>query len=340
MNADSRTAGTADSDDLVKVVYVCCHGRSGSTLLGAVAGLMPQHSFVGEVRTIWDDGIRDNHNCGCGVPFRSCHFWIEVFERAFGGFDSPTALAAGALLSRHMKVSSKPALWLALLRNDRQHALTCTLARALEPLYRAIHGVSGGHVIVDTSKHARFGFIVSNIPGVDVRFVNMIRDVRGVVYSRAKPALMRDGSVRHAGHSRRRGYMIGQILGRWLLRNSLASLLMRRHGGVRTLYEEFVRDQLPTLESLSDTASAQIALQRLASSQAAAPIVQHQLAGNWIRNMQIDTREAWPTALPPLVRGITTFLSWPLRRRYRFAVWPPSGFATGPDARQEVRAAR
>ena len=323
----------------MRVIYVCCHGRSGSTLLGAVAGLMPQHSFVGEVRTIWDDGVRDNRNCGCSVPFRSCQFWTEVFLRAYGGFDSPAALAAGALLSRHMKISSKPALWLALIRNDRQHALTRLLSDKLAPLYRAIHEVSGGCVIVDTSKHSRFGFVVANIPGADVRFVNLIRDVRGVIYSRSKPALMRDGSIRHAGHSRRRGYMSGQILGRWFFRNFLAMRLMRRHGGVRTIYEEFVRDQEPTLTALRDRESAQIALKRLAHP-TGVPIVQHQLAGNWIRNLQIDTREAWPDELPPLVRRIATFLSWPLRRRYRFEVRPPSGFSRSLDTRHEARAAR
>jgi hypothetical protein len=93
------------------------------------------------------------------------------------------------------------------------------------------------------------------------------------------------------------------------------------------------------LVALSNGASAQVALQRLAQT-VAAPIVQHQLAGNWIRNLRIDTGEAWPRELPPLVRGILTFLSWPLRRRYRFKVWPPSGFSKNPDARHEVRAAR
>ncbi|MEX2298757.1 MAG: hypothetical protein WD715_15190 [Dongiaceae bacterium] len=291
------------------------------------------------MRTIWDDGVVNNRNCGCGVPFRSCRFWTEVFGRAYGGFDSPAATAARDLLGRHMKVNSKPALWLALLQNNHQHALTRSLANALAPLYRAIHDISGGYVIVDTSKHARFGFIIANIPGVEIRVVNLIRDVRGVIFSRARPALMRDGTVRHKQRSKQPHYRTGTVLGRWICRNALAMRLVRRYGGIRVLYEDFVHDQKSALVALSDNNRAQIALDRLAHPNAA-EIVQHQLAGNWIRNLRIDTSERWPDELPRFVHQISSLASWPIRRRYRYEVQQPSGFVERADTRQSARAAR
>ncbi|MDZ4735044.1 MAG: hypothetical protein SGJ07_01730 [Rhodospirillaceae bacterium] len=339
MSPDGNILRGNSEDDPIRVVYVCCHGRSGSTLLGAIAGLLPQHSFVGEVRTIWEDGVDKNRNCGCGEPFRSCRFWNEVFNRAYGGFDTPAAMAARDLLTRHTNVSSRPALWWALLRDNPRHETTRALADALAPLYRAIHDVSGGQIIVDTSKHARFGFVVANIPGVEIRIVNLIRDVRGVIFSRARPALMRDGSTRHAQRSKRPHYRTGIILGRWLFRNALAMRLVRRYGGVRVLYEDFVHDQKPALVALSDNDRARIALDRLAHPDPA-EIVQHQLAGNWIRNLRIDTSERWPDELPSSVQRIATFFSWPLRRRYRYEVQKPSGFAERPDTRQNASAAR
>lgn len=339
MSPDGGIYRGASTEDPVRIIYVCCHGRSGSTLLGAIAGLLPQHSFVGEVRTIWDDGVVNNRNCGCGVPFRSCAFWTEVFDRAYGGFDTPSATTARELLSRHMKVRNRPALWWALMRNDRRHALTRALADTLAPLYRAIHDVSGGRVIVDTSKHARFGFVVASMPGVEIRFVNLIRDVRGVIFSRARPALMRDGTARHKQWSKQPHYRTGIVLGRWLFRNALAMRLVRRYGGVRVLYEDFVHDQKPALVALSDDDRARIALDRLAHPDAA-ETVQHKLAGNWIRNLRIDTSERWPDELPRLVQQISSLASWPIRRRYRYEVQQPSGFAERPDTKQSARATR
>ena len=61
------TPATPDLD----IVYICSHGRSGSTLVGSVLGLCDGYCYVGEVRDVWTDGLAENLPCGCGRPFRA-----------------------------------------------------------------------------------------------------------------------------------------------------------------------------------------------------------------------------------------------------------------------------
>ncbi|MGD9957856.1 glycosyltransferase [Nocardioides sp.] len=49
-------------------------GVGGALVLGSVAG-------------VWDALHTGDAACACGAPFRGCAFWVEVGERAYGGWD-------------------------------------------------------------------------------------------------------------------------------------------------------------------------------------------------------------------------------------------------------------
>ena len=72
----------------VKVLFLAGWQRNGSTLLqrmlGQIEGVFP----AGELWYVWEQGLLENRLCGCGSRFRDCPFWVEVFERAFGGMSS------------------------------------------------------------------------------------------------------------------------------------------------------------------------------------------------------------------------------------------------------------
>src|SRR5690606_35527349 len=150
-----------------------------------------------------------------------CPFWQAVFARAYGGFDTDAARKAyDLMIDYHRPLGGWHLRWAVITgRDDPKHL--APYIEALMPLYRAIAEESGGRIIVDTSKHARYGVAVASLPGMNIRFVNLVRDVRGVVYSRARPALLRDGQVRHTDMSTQPRYRIATVVLRWIARNAL-----------------------------------------------------------------------------------------------------------------------
>ena len=302
--------------DRLRVIYITSHSRSGSTLVGSLIGMLDDCCYVGEVWAAWTDGVRANRNCGCGQPFRSCPFWTAVFDRAFGGFDTPASCDAERAIAHLQSPGEALRLWRSILHSGRVSTGTSEYHLALIPLYRAIHDACGGKVIVDSSKLLRYGALIASMPAVDVRFVNVVRDVRGVVLSRARPALMRDGDVRHAMPGRTR-YRVTRVVSRWVARNELSTRLLETFGGLRIVYEDFVRDPRPALVALAGGGPAKRAMQQLEADNGAT-VLQHQLGGNWIRGLRLDPHQTWPDELPTVVRLATTALARPFLRRYRF----------------------
>ncbi|MBC8037414.1 MAG: hypothetical protein H7X89_09365 [Rhizobiales bacterium] len=299
----------------ITVLYIAGHGRSGSTLVGSVLGLADGYVYVGEARDVWRDGLIANENCGCGQKFRDCPFWTAVFERAFGGFDTPEAQSAGRRINRINSWREKlPLLWLAW-RFPRGHGASNGYTRPLTKLYTAIRDVSGASVIVDTSKTMRYGALVAATPGLDVKLTNLIRDPRGIMFSRLQRARYRDGSLKPSASGYRQSHVF-RIIGKWMLRNALAARVLRRNGGVRLRYEDFVKDQGWYLRTTLGDEAAKNVVRKLAEG-TGRDAVQHQIAGNWVRELKISPSERWRTELPWFQRSLAGVLSAPLRCLYR-----------------------
>ncbi len=302
------------------IVYICSHGRSGSTLVGSVLGLAEGFCYVGEARDVWFDGLADNQACGCGRPFRECPFWTEVFKRAFGGFDGPRVREAAELFAGMYRPPATIGLFRLVFWPRAAGRDIEKFTSILGGLYEAIAAVSNCRTIVDSSKSLRYGALVMRIPGTRTRWVNVIRDPRGIVHSRARPARFRDGSDKPADENGG-GFRLFRIIAKWAARNALSRRIMRVTGGARVIYEDFVGDQRPLLAAIAGEHEATRVVKLLA---AGIPdgIVQHQVAGNWIRGLKISPNESWRTELPDGVSRLTALLSWPWRRNYRFETYP------------------
>jgi hypothetical protein len=307
----------------IPVVYIASVGRSGSTLVGSVLGLDRDHVFVGELRGAWREGLGQNQRCGCGQPFRDCPFWTEVFARAFGGFDTAETRAFANLIGRMDKLPGNlRLLWLAL-RFPKGHGIGPEYAEPLRKFYTAIRDVSGKRVIVDSTKSLRYAAILTAIPGFRLAMTNLIRDPRGIVQSRQRRALTRDGGDR-AEVKKSRRMRIFYTLQKWVIRNALAARVMRRDGGIRLLYEDFVADQGWYLDAALGPDRAAAAARMLAEG-IPEDMVQHQVGGNWVRGLKISSSERWRTELPTLPQAFVGALSAPFRRIYRSRAYGQAG---------------
>ena len=59
-------------------------------------------------------------------------------------------------------------------------------------MYRAVLDVSGCALVVDSSKLPSYGFVLGQVPDLDVRFVHLVRDPRGAAYSWSRPKAQPD----------------------------------------------------------------------------------------------------------------------------------------------------
>jgi hypothetical protein len=234
----------ATSDDQMpqprlRVLYIGGWGRSGSTLLDRMLGQVPGFFSLGEVREIWQSGLRENRLCGCGASFRECPFWTRVGAEAFGGWDR---LPLAEVL-KLWRAYDRPWALPRLLRRHPTGGTSGGLRRylsILERVYRTVGDVSEAKVLVDSSKLPSHALLVRMLPGVDLRLVHLIRDSRGVAFSWEK--LVRDRATRSEPVYMENYGPVGASA-RWLLYNEATSLT-RRVGIPYTLlrYEDLVAE--------------------------------------------------------------------------------------------------
>jgi hypothetical protein len=269
---------------------------------------------------VWRDGLIRNEACGCGKKFRECLFWSAVFDRAFGGFDTSEARAAAERINRINSWAERLSLLTLAWRFPRGQGTDDGYTRPLIKLYTAIRDVSGASVIVDTSKTMRYGALLAATPGLHIKLTNLIRDPRGIAFSRLQRARYRDGSLKPLTH----GYgkpRVFRVVGKWMLRNALAARVLRRDGGVRLIYEDFVTDQDWYLHTVLGEAAAKSVIRMLAEG-TGQDAVQHQIAGIWVRGLRISATEGWRSELPRFPRLLAGLLSAPMRYVYRSKEYP------------------
>jgi hypothetical protein len=281
---------------------------------------------IGEVVHIWRRGLLGNQRCGCGEPFLDCPFWTKVGAEAFGGWDAVDGRDLVALqhrVDRHRFVPLMLAPWLrpSYARDLRRHV------EMLAALYHGIASVSGARVIVDSTKHASYAFLLRRTPGVDLRILHLVRDARGVAYSWTKVVEKPEvtGRVEHMPR-----YTPLRMAVRWLTTNGLFHWL--RAIGVPSLfvkYESLIADPRPQLERILRFAGVPVPTEDLpfAGEHAVHLEPTHTVAGNPMRFAQGEVAlrldEQWRRAMPPLQRGTVTAIASPMLVAYRYPLRSP-----------------
>jgi UDP-N-acetylglucosamine transferase subunit ALG13 len=304
----------------VKVLFIGGWGRSGSTLLDRLLGQSPDACSVGEMRDIWLRGVLENRRCGCGEPFDSCDFWREVGDRAFGGWRRDAAADLHRLRMRF----DRP--WMTPLLAGRSQ-LVGELERYVEAtarIYRSIAETSGAQVIIDSTKIPSYAFILRRIPELDLRFVHLVRDSRGVVHSWQK-SVARPDATAHPDRMLRYGPVAAAS--RYLLYNTIADAVRRTEiPYLFARYEDLVEDTRAELCRIASFAALPIDDADFIEAGSAKLRVSHTVDGNPMRfasgTLTIRNDDAWRREMSPRDRRIVATLTAPLLRRYGYAVGP------------------
>jgi hypothetical protein len=299
----------------VPVLYISGWGRSGSTIIDNTLGAYPGVASVGELHHLWGRGLLWKRGCGCGVPVRSCPFWRDVLDAAYGR-DRPDPREVLALQTDVTRARRTPSLWFG---SPPQAARD--YAAVIAPLYRAIAHVSGARLVVDSSKFPAEAALLPEVAGVRPYLLHLVRDPRAVAFSwsRSTPHPDRPGRM-----MRRHSAAVSSW--RWLTWNALTELTAPGYGDRRLLlrYEDFVADPRGRMESLLRLAGLPSSGGPFLDERTVRLAPNHTVSGNPSRfrsgEVRITPDDAWRERLPSRDWLVATTLSLPLLARYGYPI--------------------
>ena len=314
------------------VLYIAGTGRSGSTVLANILGEVDGVFAAGEVRYLWQRGLKEGRLCGCGLPVRECPVWSKVLARA-GELDDP-ALVDGivSMLQRTGRIRNLPGVLAGAVvpRLDPAEAHALGPARsALGDLYSAIAEVTRCRVIVNSSKLPAYANVLAATPGIDLRVVHLIRDPRGAAHSWASKKTLADGAAR--AHMEQIGPAKSALL--WDVWNLAGGVLFK--GGadryLRLRYEDFVADPPGSVRAILRMVGMDAADLPFVNGNEAQTTPNHSVAGNpdRLRHGAITLRsdDRWKSAMAPRNRRLVSVLTSPLLLRYGYPLRPEAGTA-------------
>ena len=243
------------SSSPVKIVFICGQGQSGSTVFTNMLGEQEGWWSVGELRRLYE-ALEVGLKCGCGELMSECPFWTRV--RASVAEHAPFVPEERfvELQRRHVQIRPGPMLRMLTSRPDApgrpSPPLVC--AETIASAYRAAAAESGAKVLVDASKGPHDAYLVDKFTDLDLFVVHLVRDPRGGAFSWRRWRRTTAPAHRYQPTPR---YPLLFYLARWMARNTIAELILRRRLGrryVRIRYEDFAREPAETASRVCEHA--------------------------------------------------------------------------------------
>ncbi len=308
----------------VHTLFIGGWGRSGSTLLSRMLGAVDGYVCVGEIRDVFLRGLVENRVCGCGERFAECEFWGAVGSTAFGGWDQLDPVRLDELRSLVDKPWHLPAVRRKGIRSRTDDAVA-EYGEILANLYRAMREVSGAKVIVDSSKIASFAALLEATPGIEPRFVHLVRDPRGTLTSWMKQVRMED-DLDMTRYMPRYSWFSGAA--RYVTYN--AEMHVVEHGSPHVLlrYEDLVRNPETHLRRILELVgvNADASFSDFLGPKGVRLGLTHTVIGNPMRHQSgwIPLRgdDAWKQTMAGRQQAVIAAMTFPLMVRYGYELRP------------------
>jgi len=307
-------------EDPIRLVYILGVVRSGSTLSDTMLGNHPEMLSVGELCNVCENGWTDQRRCACGELGPKCPFWTDVrhaWARRTGTDDEQGYGQLVRALEKHR-------LWLPRLAAEarQQSPRFAEYAWRTLTLYQALRQVSGKSVLVDSSKRASRLLLLSHIPGIDLRVVHLVRDVRGVTWSEKKTKTYKQDGTDKVRHEPSKPSWRTALL--WTAVNRQSDWMRRRlpeGKSIRVRYEDLVTQPEAELARIGALAEADLS-GLVADVTADRPLaIAHTIAGNAMRMkgpVRLRPDVEWMEKLPERDRRTCWLIAGRLMRRYGY----------------------
>lgn len=304
------------------IVYIGSYGRSGSTMLDRVLGEIPGVISLGEIRHIWQRAFRENQWVSKGVPFRECPFWGDVVGRAFGGYDSIDLDAIDRMRASLDRLRGIPKLRQPKRQAEAFIKQLDEFGHILKSLYTSIRDVSGCPILVDSSKHPCYAYLLEASGHFDLRLIHLVRDPRATAYSwlrkRVRPEIYwkeedmpRFNPATSALH--------------WTMANALLEKLSRdlNTQSVFLRYEDFVSAPSDWILKIWEQFEFPEPVLGFLEGHRLSLGVGRTIAGNPFRfktgHVDIKPDEEWKDNMPKSSRALVSLLTCYQRKKYSYA---------------------
>lgn len=312
----------------MKVLYILGFARCGSTILGNLLGEIPGFVHVGELDRFWMRLARSSApKCGCGMKLTECGVWSTVLTRIQETFQKEGLSDPGGQANHQQWAQWVQALRSAALKaglrsprhaNNREAQL---YRKIVEETFGQIGRVFGAKVIVDSSKDAASGLLLTGMATIQPYFLHLIRDPRGAVLSRQKRKAQKTDGVFDLKF---RSTVIDSL--RWFQNNRAAEAL-KSSGEIRYFrlrYESLIDNPRNSLSNIMRFLDESPTDSPLVDGSTAWLRENHTIGGNRNRfksgEIELKIDNTWVSSMKRRDCLIVAALTAPLLKRYEYTL--------------------
>ena len=193
--------------------------------------------------------------------------------------------------------------------------------------------MSGSRIIVDSTKHASYAFVLRDVPGLSLRLIHLVRDSRGVAYSNTKARVLKPEIAQQPGVER--PYMPTQPPWRtaidWEIKNLLFYLLVDSGKRRRVKYENLMSRPSEELKAIAHFAGIDQPCEGTwdAATRTFTSLPLHTLGGNPVRfrrgRVRLELDEEWKSKMSRRQKALVSVLTYPLLLAYGYRTCATEG---------------
>lgn len=307
-------------DTPIKVIYIIGNGRSGSTILDMLLNSSDDIVGVGQLSSASDDHAQP---CSCGNSLEECPLWSKVIAL----YEEKTQDYGMARIKELEAWFDKNGNLFRVMTGNVNRENYDEYLRLTKAKYEAVREVTGKEVIVDSSKMVIRGVSLKRIPGLDVRFLHLIRHGQGLIWSTI-PRQMRE-SYKPGNWARilptRKRFM--RLTMRWIKVNMTIAFLrtlgfLKKYHFVK--YEGLMQQPRETMMKIADFAGVDRATFDHINDDETSLQTAHLISGNpkiieqgSIR-LSPEQHKVWSEAFPSWLSSVHFLVALPVYLRYGY----------------------
>lgn len=219
-----------------KILFVLGYPRSGSTVFGEVLGKLENFIHVGEMERVFyprkdPAAFIPQKHCSCNERLYSCNFWKPYFDEMESEIRKYNKETDGRINTRELcRIKEQ------YIQKEIENEDTKRYAHVIYSLYKSLQ-IGEDKIVIDTSKELWYAKFLEDSNLFEVSYIHLVRDIRGVVYSRQKK--LKNLNAATGKVSLNYKYLIYDTL-KWNITNNKIAKFLKTKRSLIISYSDFV----------------------------------------------------------------------------------------------------